>query len=122
MADANGRLTLEGLGRILRDHMDGTAAQFAAVGARIDDLRGEIAGVAALVRELARIVVRHGDQIEEQGRQLEEHRREIRQTFARMEHHDAQFQQQNAEIVELRRDIRRILDAMERRGDGGRQP
>jgi len=123
MADSNGSLTLEGLAQILRDYMGGTAAQFAEVGARIDDLRGEIGTVAALITGLARIISRHDDEITEQRRQLEEHRREIRQMYARMEQHDARFEQQNARIEELNREIRRILDAMERRGgDGGHEP
>lgn len=134
MADSNDGLTLEGLAQILRDHMDGTAVQFAevraqfaevgarldAVGARIDNLRGEIGIVATIVRDLAQIVAGHADQIEEQRRQIdeqrrqaEEHRQYIRQVFSRMEQHDARFEA-------MTHDIRRILDAMERRGgDGG---
>jgi len=130
MADSKDGLTLEGLAQILRDHMDGTAAQFAevrtqfaevgarldAVGARIDNLRGEIGIVATIVRDLAQIVARHADQIDEQRRQAEEHRQHIGQVFSRMEQHDARFES-------MSRDMRRILDAMERRGGdgGGRQ-
>jgi methyl-accepting chemotaxis protein len=99
MADANGSLTLEGLAQILRDHMHGTAAGFA-------ELRGEIGTVATVVRDLAQIVARQHDD-------LEEHRRYIAQIFSRMEQHDARFE-------EISRDIRRILDALERLGgDGG---
>lgn len=105
MADSNGGLTLEGLAQILRDHMAGTAAQFAEaraqdalLQARIDDLRGEIGTVATIVRDLAQIVARHDDEIDE-------HRRQIRES--------------NARIEEMTRDIRRILDAMERRGGNG---
>lgn len=117
MADTNGGFTLEGLAQVLRDHMEGTALQFAAVGrqfaevgARIDDLRREVAGVAGMVRDLSQIVLRQVDEIAE-------HRQQIRQVFARMEQHDARFEA-------MSRDIRRILDAMERRGGdgGGRQP
>lgn len=122
MVDSDGSLTLEGLAQILRDHMDGTAARFAEVGARIDDLRGDIGLVAALVRDLGQIVTRHHDE-------LQEHRQQILQIFARMEQHDARMEQHDArfeaisrEIREMGRDIRRILDAMERRGgDGGSQ-
>jgi chromosome segregation ATPase len=129
MADTDSDLTLEGLARILRDHMDATAAQFAevgvrfdAVGARLDTvtrqieaLQREIAGVAALVRELGQFVLRQVDERAEYRRELEEHRQQIRQIFARMEQHDARFEG-------MSRDIRRILDAMERRGgDGGRR-
>jgi septal ring factor EnvC (AmiA/AmiB activator) len=75
--------------------------------------------VAALFVELTRIVAGHDDQLDDQRRQLDEHRQYVRQVLARMEQHDARFEQQNAEIAELRRDIRRILDAMERRGGDG---
>lgn len=124
MASRDGELTLDGLARTLRDHMDASAAgfsemraqftemrtqfalQFTQVGARIDDLRGEIGIVAALVRDLAQIVARQGDEIVE-------HRQQIRLIFGRMEQRDV--------VIEgMTRDIRRILDAMERRGgDGG---
>lgn len=109
MANRDGGLTLEGLARTLRDHMDASAAesaemrtqfaaQFAQVGTRIDDLRGEIGIVAGLVRDLAQIVARHDDEIDE-------HRRQIRES--------------NAHIEEMTRDIRRILDVIERRGGNG---
>ena len=115
MAETGGRLTLEGLAQILRDHMDGTAARFAEVGASIQDLRGEIGTVATVVRDLAQIVARHDDEIVE-------HRREIRQVYSRMEQQDARIAEQNARIEAMTREIRRILDAMERRGgDGGRR-
>ena len=124
-------LTLKGLARILRDHMDGTALQFSEVrrqfsdvGARIDDLRRENAEVAGMVRDLSQIVLRQVDEIAEHRRLHEEHRQQIRQTFARMEQSDARIEQQNARIEEISREIRRILDAIERRGGdgGGRQP
>ncbi len=106
MADANGSLTPEGLAQILRDHMNGTAAGFAEAGVSIADLRGEIGTVASVVRNLAQILARPHDD-------LEEHRRYIAQIFSRMEQHDARFE-------EISRDIRRILDALERGGgDGG---
>jgi hypothetical protein len=115
MANPNAGLTLEGLAQILRDHMDGSAGQFAEVRAqfadvrvRIDDLRGEIGTVATIVRDLAPIVARHLDE-------MAEHQRQIRQIYGRMEQHDSRFEA-------MSRDIRRILDAMERRGgDGGRR-
>jgi chromosome segregation ATPase len=113
MAETDGPLTLEGLAQILRDHMDGTAARFAEVGRRIDDLRGEIGTVAGVVRNLGQIVLRQADQFEEHRRELEEHRGEIRRIYARMEQHEARTEA-------MTRDIRRILDAIERRGgDGG---
>ncbi len=113
-------LTLEGLARTLRDHMNTSAAefaevraQFAEVGRRIDALRGEIGTVAAIVRDLTQVVARHHDELAEQRRQAEELRGYIRQVSSRMEQHDARFEA-------MTRDIRRILDAIERRGgDGG---
>ena len=54
--------------------------------------------VAGLVRDLAQIVARHDDEIDE-------HRRQIREN--------------NAHIEEMTRDIRRILDTIERRGGNG---
>ncbi len=51
MPDSTNGLTLQGLAQILRDHMDGTAARFAEVGARMDELRREVAGVAGMVRD-----------------------------------------------------------------------
>lgn len=114
MADSESSLTLEGLAQILRDHMDGTAARFAEVGRRIDDLRGEIGTVATVVRDLAQIVARQDDEIRD-------HRHQIRQIYARMEQHDARMAEHDARFEAISRDIRRILDAMERRGgDGGR--
>ncbi len=105
MANQDGELTPEGLAQVLRAHMDASAAdfaetraQFTQVGRRIDDLRGEIGIVAGLVRDLAQIVARHDDEINE-------HRRQIRES--------------NARIEEMTRDIRRILDAIERRGGNG---
>jgi len=120
MADSDARLTLEGLARILRDHMDGTAAQFAEVGARLDAVGVRIERLARIVGDLTQLATRHDAEIAEHRRLHEEHRglqeehREyIRQIFARMEQHDARFEAQS-------RDIRRILDTMERRGgDGG---
>jgi uncharacterized coiled-coil protein SlyX len=115
MADSESSLTLEGLAQILRDHMDGTAARFAEVGRRIDDLRGEIGTVATVVRDLAQIVARQDDEIRD-------HRHQIRQIYARMEQHDARMAEHDARFEGMARDIRRILDAMERRdGDGGRR-
>lgn len=114
MADSNDGLTLEGLAQILRDHMDGTAARFAEVGNRIDDLRKEISTVATVVRDLTQIVLRRTEE-------LEEHRREIRQIYARMEQHDARMAEHDARFEAMARDIRRILDAMERRGGNGGQ-
>jgi hypothetical protein len=109
VGDSNGSLTLEGLAQILRDHMDGTAARFAEVGARIDELRGDIGLVATLVRDLGQIVTRHHDE-------LQEHRQQILRIYARMEQHDARMEQHDArfeaisrEIREMGRDIRRIL-------------
>jgi methyl-accepting chemotaxis protein len=126
MAQSNSGLTLEGLARILRDHVEATAAQFAeeraerkAQDARwrasIQDLRGEIGTVATIVRDLGQIVLRQVDQ-------LEEHRQQIRQIFSRMEQQDGKMAEQNTRIEEITRDIRRILETIERRGgDGGRR-
>lgn len=126
MPDSGDGLTLEGLAQILRDHMTGTAAQFAEerterraqdaqLRSGIEELRREIGLVATLIRDLGQIVARHDDQIDEQRRQAEEHRQYIRQIYARMEQHDARFEA-------MSRDIRRILDTMERRGgNGGRR-
>ncbi len=141
MPDANDGLTLEGLARILRDHMDGTAARFAEVGARIDDLRREVVGVAGMVRDLSQVVLRQVDEVAEHRRELEEHRRlheehrqDVRQIFSRMEQRDARLEETNREFrarmaehdarfEAMSRDIRQILDALERRGgDGGRRP
>ena len=122
MTESSDGLTLEGLAQILRDHMDGTAAQFAEVRTSIRDLSGEIGTVATLVRDLSQIVLRQVDEVAEHRRELQEHRQHIQQIFSRMEQHDARFEAGNLEIREMRRDIRRILDAMERRGgDGGRR-
>jgi methyl-accepting chemotaxis protein len=113
MPDPANGLTLEGLAWILRDHMNGTAARFAEVGARIDDLRRENAEVAGMVRDLSQIVLRQVDEVAEHRRFHEEHRQHVRQVFARMEQSDAR-------IEEISREIWRILDAIERRGgDGG---
>jgi chromosome segregation ATPase len=137
MSKSRDDLTLEGLARILRDHMDGTAARFAEVGnqfaelrnqfagvwGRMDELRGEIGLVATLVRDLTQIVARHDDELLEHRRWNEELRQYIRQVFSRMEQQDAKIAEQNTRIEGMTRDIRRILDAMERRGgDGGRRP
>lgn len=116
MPDANESLTLEGLARILREQMDGTAArfaevsvQFAEVRASFQDLRGEIGTVATLVRDLSQIVLGQVDEVAE-------HRQQIRQVFSRMEQHDAM-------IAQTTQEIRRILDAIERRGgNGGSRP
>jgi uncharacterized coiled-coil DUF342 family protein len=122
MAQSDNGLTLEGLAKILRDHMQVTAAQFAEVRASIQDLRGEIGTVATMVRDLGQIVLRQMDEVAEHRRELDEHRQQIRQILSRMEQHDARFEAVNLEIREMRHDIRRILDAMERRGgDGGRR-
>ena len=144
MSGANDGLTLEGLAQILRKHMDGTAAQFAEERAErqaqdaqwqagLTAPRGEIGLVAALVRDLGQIVARHVDE-------LDEHRRQIRQFYARMEQHDARMEQltgrieqltarieqhsarmveHDARFEEMTREIRRILDALERRGGNG---
>jgi hypothetical protein len=115
MANANGSLTLEGLAQILRDHMHGTAAGFAELRGSIADLRGEIGIVATIVRDLAQVSSRQGDDIARHERELEEHRRYIAQIFSRMEQHDARFEA-------ITREIRRIVDGLERRGgDGGRR-
>jgi len=109
MPDANESLTLEGLARILREQMDGTAARFAEVRASFQDLRGEIGTVATLVRDLSQIVLGQVDEVAE-------HRQQIRQVFSRMEQHDAM-------IAQTTQEIRRILDAIERRGgNGGSRP
>ena len=79
MADTNGSLTVEGLAQILRDHMAGTAARFAEVGARIDELRGQIAIAAGQILDLSQIALR-------QAEAMEEHRQEIRQILDAMEH------------------------------------
>jgi chromosome segregation ATPase len=116
MPDTDHSLTLEGLAQILRDHMDGTAAQFAEVRASIQDLRGEIGTVATLVRDLSQIVLRQMDEVAQHRRELREHRQQSRQIFSRMEQHDAM-------IAQTTQEIRRILDAMERRGgNGGSRP
>jgi len=126
MTESSDGLTLDGLAKILRDHMDGTAAQFAEERAErraqdvrwrasLQDLRGEIGTVATLVRDLGQIVLRQVDEVAEHRRELDEHRQQIRQIFSRMEQHDARFEA-------VTREIRRILDAIERRGgDGGRR-
>ena len=131
-------LTLAGLARILRDHMNGTAARFAEVGAGIDDLRRENAEVAGMVRALSQIVLRQVDEVAEHRRELEEHRRfheehrqQIRQIFSRMEQRDARIEELNREFrarmaehdarfEAMSREIRQILDALRRLGgDGG---
>lgn len=142
MPDSKGGLTLEGLAQILRDHMNGAAARFAEVGARMDDLRREVGGVAGMVRDLSQVVLRQVDEVAEHRRELEEHRRlheehrqQIRQIFSRMEQRDARIEELNREFrarmaehdsrFEARsREIRQILDASERRGGdgGGDQP
>lgn len=128
MSGAHDGLTLEGLAQILRDHMDGTAVkfdevrdQFAEVALRIDDLRREVAGVAGMVRDLSQIVLRPVEEVAEHRRLHEEHRQAIRQIFARMEQHDARMAEHDARFEAISRDIRRILDTMERGGDGGRR-
>ena len=113
MADSDARLTLEGLARILRDHMDGTTAQFAEVGARLDAVGVRIDRLARIVEGLTQLATQHHEEIAEHRRLHEEHRQYIRQVFTRMEQSDAR-------IEGMTRDIRRILDTMERRGgDGG---
>jgi chromosome segregation ATPase len=136
MDSSNGPLTLEGLARILRQHMDATTARFAEVGdqfatvrtsfdevgRRIDDLRGEVGVVATVVRDLAQIVARHHDENAEERRAMDEHRRELRQIYTRMEQHDARMAEHDSRFEAMARDIRQILDAMERGGgDGGRR-
>jgi septal ring factor EnvC (AmiA/AmiB activator) len=102
--------------------MDGTAARFARVGARIDDLRREVAGVAGMGRDLSQIVLRQVDEIAEHYRLQEEHRQQVRRIFSRMEQHDARMAERDARFEEVTREIRRILYAMERRGgNGGRR-
>jgi phosphoenolpyruvate carboxylase len=135
-------LTLQRLAGILRDHMDGTAARFAEVGTKIDDLRREVAGVAGIVRDLSQVVLGQVDEVSARRHELEAHRHEleeyrqhVRQIFARMEQCDARFEVTNWEFrvrmtehdvrfEAMSQDIRRILDALERRGGdgGGRQP
>lgn len=73
MTDRDGDLTLRGVARTLRDFMNASAAdfaemraQFAHVGVRIDELRGEIGIVAAVVRDPAQVVARH-DAMERRG-------------------------------------------------------
>lgn len=149
MPDSNSELTLQGLAQILRDHMDGTALQFAEVrrqfsevgvrfaevGSRIDDLRRENADVAGMVRALSQGMLRQMDDVAEHRRLHEEHRQHIRQVFARMERGDARFEEMNREFrarmaehdarfEAMSREIRQILDTIERRGGdgGGRQP
>jgi len=146
MTNVNHGLSLEDLAQVLREHMEGTAAQFAEERAErkaqeaqwpagLADLRGEIGIVAALVRDLGQIVARHVDE-------LDEHRQQMRQIYARMEQHDARMEQRDARMEqfagrmeqhsarmaehdarfeEMTGEIRRILDALERRGgdDGG---
>ncbi len=128
MPDANDGLTLEGLAGILREHMDGTAARFAEVGGRIDDLRREVANVAGMVQDLSQVGLRQVDEIAE-------HRQNLRQSFSRMEQNDARIEEVNREFrarmaehdarfEAMSREIRQILDALERRGGdgGGGQP
>lgn len=137
MADSDGKLTLEGLAQILREHMDGTAAQFAEVGARLDVVGVRIERLARIVGDLTQLSTRHDAEIaehrrlhEEHSRHQEEHRQHIRQVFARMEEHDARMEQFAARMAEhdarfeaMSREIRQILDAMQRRGgDGGDRP
>lgn len=123
MPDANESLTLEGLARILRDHLVDAGSQFAQLReqdarfqVRLDEVHREIGDVAGMVRDLAQVVARQVDA-------REEDRQHIRQIFVRMELHDARFEAVNLEIQEMHRDIRRILDAIERRGgNGGSRP
>jgi len=135
MPTPRGGLTLQRLAGILRDHMDGTAARFAEVGMRIDDLRREVAGAAGMVRDLSQVVLRQVDEVADHRRELEEHRQHVRQIFARMEQNDARSEEtarefrarmaeHDARFEAMSRDIRRILDALDRRGGdgGGRQP
>ncbi len=135
MPEGNDRLTLDGLARILRDHMDGAAARFTEVGARIDELRREVAGVAGMVRDLSQVVLRQVEEIAEHRHLHEEHRQNVRQIFSRMEQNDARLEEMNrdfrarmaehdARFEAMSRDIRQILDALERRGGdgGGRRP
>ncbi len=98
MPNPKNGLTLGGLARILRDHMNGTAARFAEVGSRIDDLRRENADVAGIVRDLSQIVLRQVDEVAEHRRFHEEHRQHIRQVFARIERGDARFEDMNREF------------------------
>ncbi len=141
MPDANESLTLEGLARILRDHVVDAASQFtqlrdqdarfqvhlreqdaryqvqlreqdARYQVRLDELHREIGAVAVMVRDLAQVVARQVDA-------REEDRQHIRQVFARMEQHDARMADYDARFEEVSRDIRRILDAIERRGGNG---
>ncbi|HSB73666.1 MAG TPA: hypothetical protein VLT62_30435 [Candidatus Methylomirabilis sp.] len=113
MTDTAGPLTLEGLAQILRNHMDETAARFA-------ELAQIVLRQMEQLEEHRRELAEHRREVADQGRQIEEHRQYIRQVFARMEQHDARMAEHDARFEAMTRDIRRILDAMERRGgDGG---
>lgn len=130
MPGSDDSLTLEGLARILRDHMQESRARYGDVQAefaeararddrlreRIEELHREVGAVAVMVRDLAQIVAR-------QINDRDEDRRYIREIFARMEQHDARIAEHDARFEEISRDIRRMLDAIERRGgNGGSRP
>ncbi len=134
MPNEDNDLTLKGLARTLREQAQASAAefekvrlQFVQIGVRIDELRGEVGTVAAVVRDLTQVVARHHDelalhqnQLDEQRLQAEDLRRYVRQIFSRMEQHDVRLAEHDARFEAMIRDIRRILDAIERRGgDGG---
>lgn len=133
MNDLNDSLTLDGLARILRDHIDWTAARFGEVGtrldavvaglgslgSRVDDLTGQMQALAGIVRDQAL-------RAEDRDSEIREMRQYIRQIFSRMEHydarlaeHDARFEAMSQEIRELREDTRRILDTLQRPGGDG---
>ena len=119
MAGADESVTLEGLARILRDHVVDASSQFAQLRdqdarlqVRLGELHKEVGAVAVMVRDLAQVVARQVDA-------REEDRQHIRQVFARMEQRDARMADSDARFEEVSRDIRRILDAIERRGGNG---
>ena len=116
MADVGESVTLEGLARILRDHVVDASSQFAQLReqdarlqVRLGELHKEVGAVAVMVRDLAQVVASQVDA-------REEDRQHMRQIFARMEQHDAV-------IAQTTQEIRRILDTIERRGgNGGSRP
>ena len=63
MVDPDAGLTLEGLARILRDHMDGTATQFADVGVRLDAVGERIDRVARIVGDLTQLASQHHEDL-----------------------------------------------------------
>lgn len=87
------------------DHTGGSIERFA-------DLRAEIQALASMVRGLVRVAAGRVDEIAE-------HRRYMREIYARMEQHDAMIVEQNARIEAITCDIRRRLDPLERRERDG---